>query len=534
MDTEKRVLIAIVLSLAVLMLWPYLMNRLYPPPPPPPPTEAPAERVGKDEPARAVREAPVWPEATPPPVAPPPPAAEPVQEVLVTVETPLYKAVLTSLGGAIKSMELKNYKVTLGGSEGVDIAATIAGISPLQTGIISTGFPELIPFEPSRERLVLTEGEEGKLVLSFVSPEGVRVEKSFTFSADGYSIGTELVVLNDSRRKVTGEVQTLLTAAYDSQKASYFHHGPLWHVTDEAERQDADKALESGRGKLNWLGLEDKYFLRALMPGKGAEVKWDSEILSIDTSRASLYEAFGLAPGEEMKYVYNAYLGPKHYDTLLSFRTGLEEAIEFGFFSFMAKPFLVVLNFFQRFLINYGLAIILLTCIIKVVFHPLTKHSLQSMREMQKIQPQLQALKQKYKDDKEKLNKEMMELYKRNKINPLGGCLPMILQIPVFIALYEVLSVAIELRHAPFIFWITDLSSKDPLYITPVLMGVSMLIQQKMSPTSMDPSQAKIMLIMPVVFTFLFLSFPSGLVLYWLVNNVLSIAQQYHIYKGKK
>jgi YidC/Oxa1 family membrane protein insertase len=150
---------------------------------------------------------------------------------------------------------------------------------------------------------------------------------------------------------------------------------------------------------------------------------------------------------------------------------------------------------------------------------------------MQKIQPQLNALRQKYKDNKEKMNKELMELYKRYKINPLGGCLPMLLQIPVFIALYEVLSVAIELRHAPFALWITDLSAKDP---TPVLMGASMLIQQKMTPTAMDPAQAKIMLIMPIVFTFLFMSFPSGLVIYWLVNNVLSIAQQYHIYRAKK
>jgi YidC/Oxa1 family membrane protein insertase len=187
----------------------------------------------------------------------------------------------------------------------------------------------------------------------------------------------------------------------------------------------------------------------------------------------------------------------------------------------------VVLNFFERYLRNYGLAIIILTCIIKVVFHPLTKYSLHSMKEMQKIQPQLNALKQKYKDNKEKLNKELMALYKRYKINPLGGCLPMVMQIPVFIALYEVLSVAIELRHAPFVLWITDL-------VTPLLMGATMFIQQKMTPSAMDPAQAKIMLIMPVVFTFLFMSFPSGLVLYWLVNNVLTIAQQYHIYKGKK
>jgi YidC/Oxa1 family membrane protein insertase len=271
-----------------------------------------------------------------------------------------------------------------------------------------------------------------------------------------------------------------------------------------------------------------------LIPEKDVSVKWETEFLSAFTAKATLSAPFELGPGEVETVSYNAYMGPKLYNLLRSYGAGLEEAIEFGFLSFLAKPFLVVLNFFERYLRNYGLAIIILTCIIKVVFHPLTRYSLHSMKEMQKIQPQLNALKQKYKDNKEKLNKELMALYKRYKINPLGGCLPMLMQIPVFIALYEVLSVAIELRHAPFAFWITDLSSKDPYYVTPLLMGATMFIQQKMTPSAMDPAQAKIMLLMPIVFTFLFMSFPSGLVLYWLVNNVLSIAQQYHIYKGKK
>jgi len=198
----------------------------------------------------------------------------------------------------------------------------------------------------------------------------------------------------------------------------------------------------------------------------------------------------------------------------------------------MAKPMLVVLNFVEKYLGNYGLAIILVTIIIKLIFYPLSKHSLKSMRDMQQLQPQLAALKEKYKDDKDKMNKELMGMYKRYKVNPLGGCLPMVLRIPVFIALYEVLYVAIELRHAPLFFWIHDLSAKDPYYITPLIMGATMFLQQKMTPSTMDPNQAKIMLIMPVVFTFMFLSFPSGLVLYWLVNNILTVGQQYYIQKS--
>ncbi|MBI5233265.1 MAG: membrane protein insertase YidC, partial [Deltaproteobacteria bacterium] len=256
--------------------------------------------------------------------------------------------------------------------------------------------------------------------------------------------------------------------------------------------------------------------------------------LSETSAKAVLTHTLLLGPGQGQDFRFSAYLGPKLYDMLVSKNMGLEEAIEFGMVDFMAKPLLVVLNFFERFLANYALAIILLTCIIKVAFHPLTKQSLNSMKEMQKISPQVMAVRQKYKGDKEKMNKELMELYKRYKINPLAGCLPIIVQIPVFIALYEVLSVAIELRHAPFMLWIADLSAKDPLYITPILMGGTMFIQQKMTPTTMDPAQAKIMLFMPAIFTVMFLNFPSGLVLYWLVNNIITITQQYYIHKGIK
>jgi YidC/Oxa1 family membrane protein insertase len=192
---------------------------------------------------------------------------------------------------------------------------------------------------------------------------------------------------------------------------------------------------------------------------------------------------------------------------------------------------LIFLKYINKGTHNFGLAIIVLTIVIKILFFPLTHTSYKSMKDMQKVQPLMLKLKKKYKDDKEKLNKEIMALYRSHKVNPLGGCLPMILQIPVFFALYKALLGSIELRHAPFIFWINDLSAKDPYYITPIIMGASMFIQQKMTPTVGDPTQAKIMLLMPIVFTIMFLNFPSGLVIYWLVNNVLSIGQQFYINK---
>ncbi len=206
--------------------------------------------------------------------------------------------------------------------------------------------------------------------------------------------------------------------------------------------------------------------------------------------------------------------------------------VSFGFFDPVAKPMLFLLNLFYKFIPNYGLAIILLSVGIKIIFWPLTHKSQKSMKAMQKLQPKIAELKEKYKNNKEELNRKTMEFYRTNKVNPLGGCLPIVIQIPVFFALYRFLLNSIELRHAPLIsFWINDLASKDPTYISPLVMGASMFIQQKMTPTVGDPAQAKIMLIMPVMFTFMFLSFPSGLVLYWLVTNVLSIGQQYYINK---
>jgi YidC/Oxa1 family membrane protein insertase len=220
--------------------------------------------------------------------------------------------------------------------------------------------------------------------------------------------------------------------------------------------------------------------------------------------------------------------------------------VDYGFFEFLAKPLLALLKLFHEFAGNFGIAIIIVTVLIKVLFYPLTRKSFTAMRDMQRMQPKLEALKKKYEKDKERLNKEMMALYRTEGINPLGGCLPMVLQIPVFFALYQVLLNSIELRHAPFLFWINDLSSPEDLYtldvagfglplrLLPLVMGVTMMMQQKMTPSSMDKAQQQIMMIMPVMFTFLFWGFPSGLVLYWLVNNVISIMQQWWMNRGAK
>ena len=240
---------------------------------------------------------------------------------------------------------------------------------------------------------------------------------------------------------------------------------------------------------------------------------------------------FTLQGGERRQLDYLVFIGPKEPQALTAAGHQLDKIVGFGFFDLLAQPLFVVLTFLFGYFKNYGVAIILLTVLIKIIFWPLTHKSYSSMKSMQKLQPEMQKLRDKFKNDKERLNKEMMSLYKTHSVNPLGGCLPMLVQIPVFFALYQVLLSSIALRHAPFAFWLTDLSDKDPYYITPLLMGASMFVQQKMTPTTADPMQAKIFMMMPIVFTFMFLNFPSGLVIYWLVNNLLTILQQYFIHR---
>jgi YidC/Oxa1 family membrane protein insertase len=253
-----------------------------------------------------------------------------------------------------------------------------------------------------------------------------------------------------------------------------------------------------------------------------------------------------LAPGTEQSFVYGLYFGPKKLSILKDIGSELSRAINFGWFDVIAKPMLWLLNFFYAFIKNYGVAIILLTILIKAVFWPITQKGMKSMKNMQKLQPKVAKLKEKFKDDPQKMNQEMMALYKTYKVNPLGGCLPLVLQIPFFFALYKVLLMSIELRHAPFMLWINDLSAPDRLWVgfdipflhgIPVLtllMGGSMYLQQKMTPTTADPTQARIMQMLPIIFTFMFLNFASGLVLYWFVNNLLSILQQQLINRQSK
>jgi YidC/Oxa1 family membrane protein insertase len=309
---------------------------------------------------------------------------------------------------------------------------------------------------------------------------------------------------------------------------------------ESSDRDDLREEGVSAPADLKWGAIESNYFLYAIMPR--------SENASLSAGMQG--DIFRMAVSDEATFLPNVaktlkasyFIGSTDRKMLAEMPNDLSDAVNFGWFDFLAKPLLVGLNFFYGFIGNYGVAIIILTVIIKLIFWPLSQRSYSSMEKMKKLQPMVAKLREKYGDDKQRLNQETMALYKTYKVNPMGGCLPMVVQIPVFFGLYKALLGAVELRHAPFIAhipftdlpWLADLSAKDPYYISPIIMGASMFLQQRMTPSAGDPTQQKIMLFMPLIFTFMFLQFPSGLVIYWLFNNLLSIGQQLMIARKSK
>jgi YidC/Oxa1 family membrane protein insertase len=469
------------------------------------------------------------------------PAAEtsaPARDIVV--ETDKYQAVFTTQGARLVSFKLKDYHTTADKTsppvqmyeEGPQRYSTLR-----TTG--SEGFllSEDARFETTVPALVEVAGSE-RITLSFqhVTANGMRYVKTFVVRGDEYLIDTSLELNNTQQSPLRGTVDFALVQRWDeSLKAdSYSFSGPATLVEDKIEEVDVDDLKDGSvaysKG-LVWTSFQTKYFLSVVVPGERTveRIQVSRNGDAIENVLESPY--FTLQGGESRKLDYLVFVGPKEPEPLTAAGHQLDKIVGFGFFDLLAQPLFVVLTFLFGFFKNYGVAIILLTVMIKIVFWPLTHKSYSSMKSMQKLQPEMQKMRDKYKNDKERLNKEMMALYKTHSVNPLGGCLPMLVQIPVFFALYQVLLNSIALRHAPFAFWLMDLSAKDPYYITPVLMGASMFVQQKMTPTTADPMQAKIFMMMPIVFTFMFLNFPSGLVIYWLVNNLLTILQQYFIHR---
>lgn len=458
------------------------------------------------------------------------------EESFVTVSSDYYDVKMSSFGATVSSIVLKKYKKTndLDSDLFNLLSADSFELSTLKvSGSEGLYLPANLNYKPLDSRKTIEIKNENVVVSFVASVNDLIVVKNYTFYPASYSFDINVQLTNNSTRQVGGRLNLSLVTPWnkDDKSQMYTFVGPVTYDGEDLQEDkpgDLENSPRIYKQNVVWSGYTSKYFLNAINP------KDTTGELFITSGSGFVENKFTSAPislltDQKTSFDYSSYFGPKQDEYLLASGHQFEEAIHYGFFHPLSKPLMVVLKFFYGFIGNFGFAVILLTICIKLIFWPLTQKSYKSMKGMQKLQPEMKKMREKHGKDKQKLNQEMMSFYKDNKVNPLGGCLPMLIQIPVFFALYRVLLGSIELRHAPFMLWITDLSAKDPYYVTPLIMGVTMFLQQKMTPTNMDPTQEKIMLMMPVVFTFMFLNFPSGLVLYWLTNNLLTILQQYLI-----
>jgi YidC/Oxa1 family membrane protein insertase len=541
---DKRALIGIALSIFVLVAYQTIVTHFYGPPPS---SVAPESPSPQPPPAGAPDAA--APAAAAPKLDAPPALAPPKGVKEITVDTDNYIAVFTTQGARLKSFKFKKYRSSVDEhSPPFEIVRAAPGV-PLPLGVRwQTPVPfndEALVYAVQGGDLKLSGAAQGTLVFQGHNDNGVTITKSFTFSGGSYPIQFDVSVKGTEGSAPVPEI--LLTDQSDHAVPNHDapFEGFIALVDNKIKREhppDAAKGQEFS-GDVSWAGFGHTYFFFALLPDNGAGHK-----VSVHQVGAALVGAIGGTTASER---YTLFIGPKEIDTLKAVGKGIERSIDFGIFWFISIPLLYVLHFFHRFTASYGFDIIILTVLIKILMAPLTHKSYVSMKQMQKLQPQMERLKERFKDDKEKLNKEIMELYRRNGVNPLGGCLPMVLQLPVFYGLYNCLGTPIELRHAPFM-WIKDLSRPDWQSLTfsvpswwpsalpagipvlTILMGASMFLQQWMTPTAGDPNQRKMMMIMPLMFTFMFVSFPAGLTVYWLVNNLLTIVQQYWINRTVK
>jgi len=474
----------------------------------------------------------------------------------ITVSTSLYVAEFMEDSGALKSFKLKKYKESLTPNAPMKELVQVPD-EQIYTPVVSflgKGLAESkhAVFQATCESEAI-DASEAKKTLSFTwtSPEGVTLLKTYTFLPDTYEIDLEVKVRNLSPRPLEENLAiSLKNSLKDAKNSRYVFSGPAALINGELKeikiKKIANQPTQAGR--IMWIAYEDQYFVSVIIPQKAEQASMRLGITPTEVLETTYIDPSGpLPPRMERTHHYRIYFGPKSLKALSSVGADLVKIVDFGFFDIIAKPLLHVMNFIHRYIPNYGIAIIFITIIVKLLFWPLSNKSYESMSQMKKLQPKMAEIRAKYKHDKKMMNQELMNLYRVYKVNPLGGCLPMILQIPVFFAFYKMLYQAIELRHAPFFWWINDLSAPDRLFhfnfkvpmmappygipVLTIIMGASMFFQQKMSPPPGDPTQAKMMMFMPIFFTVIFINFPSGLVLYWLVNNILSMVQQYYIAK---
>ena len=471
-------------------------------------------------------------------------SAEPAGEV-VRIETDLLQLEVDTRGGTVSSLLLNEYPVSLD-TPNIKYRLMKPNAPDLylaQSGLIA-GKGAAAPnhkslYRSAKNEYRMAEGMDSLTVdLVWNSDNGVSVTKRFIFNRGSYAITVQHLVNNGSGAPWSGrEYRQLVRSPGEKDGQSAFMYtytgGAIYSPEEKYEKisfddmEDKDLKRDVTDG---WIGMLQHYFIGAWVPPAEQSNHFYSKELPGKSYQLGAYTpSVSVAPGTEHTFETRLVVGPKLQNELREIAPGLDLTVDYGWLTVLAQPIFWLLSKLHALLGNWGWAIIVLTLLIKLAFFKLSATSYRSMANMRKMTPRMQALKDRYGDDKQRLNQAMMDLYKKEKINPLGGCLPILVQIPVFIALYWVLAEAVELRQAPFILWIDDLSIKDPFYVLPLIMGVSMFVQQKLNPAPPDPMQAKIMMSLPFVFTVFFAFFPAGLVLYWVMNNLLSIAQQWYI-----
>lgn len=466
---------------------------------------------------------------------------------LVRVSTDTLELLIDRLGGDIVKVVLPQHKTQLGGDIGFTLLdRTVTTTYIAQSGLVGangTDTAEGRPlFDAAQDQYQLAEGEDSLVVDLTTEEDGIAITKRFSFQREQYLITVTYIINNQTEQtwkaNLYGQIKRdshQPPAAADSGFGVNPYVGGATTTEDEKYKKISFSDMTDKREEFSieggWVAMIQHYFTSAWIPDQDATNNFFLRKLG----NQEMYLLGFIAPETRVEAGATAeidtrfYVGPKDIDKLESYAENLDLTIDFGFLWWLAKPLFHLLDFINSYVGNWGWSIIVLTIIIKAIFFYPSAISYRSMAKMRKVSPKMQEIKERFGDDRQKMSQEMMKLYKKEKVNPMGGCLPILIQMPVFIALYWVLMESVELRHAPFALWIQDLTVMDPYFIFPLLMGLTMFIQQKLNPTPPDPMQAKIMQWMPVVFTFMFLWFPAGLVIYWVTNNTLSIMQQYVI-----
>ena len=520
---ETRALIAFVLSISILVGYQLLLG-----PRPPTASDPAATTVQQATEPSSPRPTP----AVPPSVAPRPlPATEAER---VSIDRDRFHLGITAAGGRLESFRLNAYRRDSDtDSPALDM---VDPDGPLPLGVYWTR-PDgsVVSDQGMTYTLAVSEESDGHFAieLSAVGPGEERLTKRIRGGPDSYSLEYEVEVKAGYDTSIGVGWSHRVPQGHDRFSAM---EGPAVYLDGALEHVAAADLAEpvTRKGRVDWAGYADHYFLSAYYPETTMPLRFSAAVAG-GYAESTLW-----SDGPTQQVAYGLYIGPKKLAELRRIGHQLEGAVDLGWFAFVARPLLELMLLLNKLTGNYGWSIILLTVGVRLAFYPINKRQALAMKAMQKIQPELKKIQEKFKDDRERLNREVMEVYRRHKVNPLAGCLPMLLQLPVFLGLYNALMQSIELRHAPFVGWITDLSQPDRLgnlaipFVTPpgvpvltILMGASMVIQQKMMPAAGDPAQQRMMMLMPVVFTVMFINFPSGLVLYWFASNVMSIGQQY-------